>query len=75
LFSHGIDLSYLVDAYKNLHIGDAFFSSFFERLIGVQYVRQMIEAGKSAAEIKACWKSDVEKFKEQRKPYLLYPES
>lgn len=75
LFSHGIDLSYLVDAYKNLHIGDAFFSSFFERLIGVQYVRQMIETGKSAAEIKACWKNDVEKFKKQRKPYLLYPES
>jgi uncharacterized protein YbbC (DUF1343 family) len=74
LFSHGVDLSYLVEAYKNLHIGDAFFSSFFERLIGVQYVRQMIEAGKSAAEIKACWKSDVEKFKKERKPYLLYPE-
>jgi uncharacterized protein YbbC (DUF1343 family) len=74
LFSHGVDLSYLVEAYKNLHIGDAFFSSFFERLIGVQYVRQMIEAGKSAAEIKACWKSDDEKFKKERNPYLLYPE-
>jgi uncharacterized protein YbbC (DUF1343 family) len=55
-------------------MGDAFFSSFFEKLIGVDYVRQMIEAGKSASEIKARWKRDDEKFKKQRRPYLLYPE-
>ena len=29
---------------------------------------------KSAEEIKNRWKGDVEKFKEQRKPYLLYQE-
>jgi uncharacterized protein YbbC (DUF1343 family) len=34
----------------------------------------MIRAGKSAEEIKATWKEDVERFKEQRKPYLLYAE-
>jgi uncharacterized protein YbbC (DUF1343 family) len=48
--------------------------SFFENLIGVDYVRKMIEEGKSADEIKAMWKNDVEKFKIQRKPYLLYEE-
>jgi uncharacterized protein YbbC (DUF1343 family) len=32
----------------------------------------MIKEGKSADEIKLMWKDDVEKFKEQRKPYLLY---
>jgi len=32
----------------------------------------MIMEGKTAAEIKARWKQDVEKFKVQRKPYLLY---
>ncbi len=74
LFKKGIDLSYLIAAYHNLHMGDAFFSSFFEKLIGVDYVRQMIEAGKSASEIKARWKSDDEKFKKERNPYLLYPE-
>jgi uncharacterized protein YbbC (DUF1343 family) len=74
LFKNGLDLSYLIEAYRNLNMGDAFFSSFFEKLIGVSYVRQMIEAGKSAAEIKAHWKSDDEKFKKERKPYLLYPE-
>ncbi len=70
----GIDLSYIIDAYHNLNIGDKFFSSFFERLIGVDYVRRMIEKGKNADEIKATWKDDVERFKRQRKPYLLYEE-
>jgi len=70
----GIDLSYLIDAYRNLNIGDRFFTPFFEKLIGVDYVRKMIEQGKSADEIKAMWKDDVAKFKLQRKPYLLYEE-
>ena len=70
----GIDLSYLIDAYRNLNLGDRFFTSFFEKLMGVAYVRQMIEAGRSADEIKATWADDVEQFKKQRKPYLLYAE-
>lgn len=74
IWAKGIDLSYLIDAYKNLNLDDHFFRSFFEKLIGVDYVRKMIEDGKSADEIKASWKDDVEKFKIQRKPYLLYKE-
>lgn len=70
----GIDLSYLIDAYRNLNIGDRFFRPFFERLIGRDYVRRMIEEGKSADEIKACWKEDVERFKVQRRQYLIYNE-
>jgi uncharacterized protein YbbC (DUF1343 family) len=70
----GIDLNYLIDAYRNLNIGDKFFSPFFELLAGVDYIRKMIEEGKEADEIKRMWKEDVEKFKVQRKPYLLYEE-
>ena len=68
----GLDLSYVIDAYHRLGIGDRFFTPFFEKLIGVGYVRKMIESGKTAGEIRACWKSDVEKFKKQRAKYLLY---
>lgn len=71
----GINLEYVIDAYNNLNLDDHFFRSFFERLIGRDYVRKMIKDGKSAAEIKAMWADDVEKFKKQRKPYLLYPEN
>lgn len=74
IFEKGLDLSYIIDAYNNLNLDDHFFRSFFEKLIGVSYVRKMIMEGKSANEIKAMWKDDVEKFKIQRKPYLLYPE-
>ena len=70
----GLNLEYVIDAYQNLKMGDKFFTTFFEKLIGVDYVRQMIKQGKSAEEIKARWLPDVEKFKEQRKPYLLYDE-
>lgn len=74
IMEKGIDLSYLIDAYKNLNMDDHFFRSFFENLIGVDYVRKMIKQGKSAEEIKAAWQDDVVKFKKQRKPYLLYNE-
>ncbi len=70
----GINLEYVIDAYRNLNLDDFFFRSFFELLTGRDYVRKMIKAGKSADEIKAMWAGDVAKFKEQRKPYLLYPE-
>lgn len=71
----GINLEYVVDAYKNLNLDDHFFRSFFENLIGQGYVRKMIKEGKTAGEIKAMWAGDVAKFKEQRRPYLLYPEN
>lgn len=72
IIRQGLDLTYLVDAYQNLKLGNAFFNSLFERLIGVDYVRQMIKEGKSAREIKARWMPEVEQFKEQRRPYLIY---
>lgn len=70
----GIDLTYLIDAYRQLKVDNWFFSAFFEKLIGVSYVRKMIMQGKSADEIKAMWQDDVKLFKEQRRPYLLYEE-
>ena len=43
-------------------------------LCGTDRVRLMIEEGRSAEEISASWQEDVEAFKEQRRPYLLYEE-
>ncbi|GAB6007709.1 exo-beta-N-acetylmuramidase NamZ family protein [Dysgonomonas reticulitermitis] len=74
IFAKGFDLTYIIDAYNNLNMGDHFFRSFFEKLVGVDYIRKMIIDGKPADEIKKMWKSDVEKFRLQRKPYLLYEE-
>lgn len=75
IWEKGLDLSYVIDAYRNLNLDDHFFRPFFELLIGNENIRKMIKAGKSADEIKATWKGDVERFKEQRKPYLLYTDA
>jgi|GEM_PF-3528385 len=74
IFAKGFDLSYVIDAYKNLNLDDHFFRPFFEKLVGVDYIRKMIIEGKSADEIKQMWTGDVNQFKLQRRPYLLYAE-
>ena len=68
------DLEYVIDAYNRLNIGEAFFTKFFVKLTGQDYVQQMIMEGKSADEIAEMWQEDVKNFKIQRKPYLLYEE-
>ena len=70
----GFSLRYLLDAYKHLNMDNYFFRSFFELLVGQDYVRKMILQGKNEEEIRACWQDDVAMFKEQRRPYLLYKE-
>ena len=75
IIAAGINLEYLIDAYNGVGMPiDKFFRSFFEKLIGDDNIRTMIAEGKSAAEIKATWADDVEAFKKQRHPYLLYKE-
>jgi uncharacterized protein YbbC (DUF1343 family) len=72
--NRGIDLTYLINAYNASGKGDEFFSGWFEKLMGQRYVREMIEEGKSADEIKQRWSADDEQFIQERRPYLLYPE-
>lgn len=74
-------LEYVIDAYKRrISAGDKwtdegpFFTKFFVKLTGQDYIQEMIMEGKSADEIAEMWKDDVVQFKEQRKPYLLYEE-
>lgn len=66
------NLDFVIDAYTHSDLGDEFFTKFFEKLVGVDYIREMIQSGKTADEIETLWADDVKKFKEQRKPYLLY---
>lgn len=76
VISKGIDLSYLIEFYVQLNEkGEEFFlSEFFEKLIGVGYVRDMITMGYTAEEIESMWRGDVEKFLLQREKYLIYEE-
>lgn len=74
--ARGVDFSYVIEAYKAWPVErkNEFFTNFFNLLAGNRRIRQMIELGKSADEIKASWAADVERFKKSRQPYLIYPE-
>lgn len=84
IWDEQIHLDYLVDAYHAVHdkypeVG--FFGTpdkqgryWLDKLCGTDEVRLMIEDGRSADEIKASWKHDIEDFKARRRPYLLYEE-
>lgn len=73
IIAAGVNLEYIIDAYRDLG-GDKFFTSFFDKLIGMRDIRAMIAEGKSAEEIKKTWAGDVAEFRQKRRPYLLYPE-
>ena len=74
IIAEGFNLSYVIDAYNRTNLGEHFFTRFFEKLVGVDYIREMIMAGASAEEIAARWKDEVEQFKVLRRKYLLYKE-
>lgn len=74
IISAGVNLEYLIEAYRLMGKNEKFLTSFFEKLIGNGRIRAMITSGKSAAEIKASWKAEVEEFKNIRNKYLIYPE-
>ena len=70
----GFNLEYVIDAYHKTGLGEKFFTPFFEKLTGVEYIRTMIIEGKTAAEIRERWQDELTRFKSLRKRYLLYQE-
>lgn len=76
--AQGINLEYVIDAYNDLTShGQEFYlnkANFFDKLMGTTRVREMIAQGKTAREIKATWQGDVYRFKQERRPYLIYKE-
>lgn len=74
IIAKGFNLEYIIDAYKQLGLGEAFFTPFFEKLVGVDYIRKMIIEGRTAEDIRAVWQSDLERYRALRRKYLLYAE-
>jgi uncharacterized protein YbbC (DUF1343 family) len=70
----GFNLEYVIDAYRRTELGEKFFTPFFDKLTGVDYIRTMILEGKSASEIRSRWQPDLTHFKTLRRKYLLYQE-
>ena len=72
IWREGVNLEYVIDAYRDLNMGDKFFTPMFEKLIGVGYVREMIKAGHTAEEIEVQWQEELERYRVLRRGYLLY---
>ncbi len=70
-----LELKWLIKAYHETEEPSKFFNSYFTKLAGSKKLQQQIEGGMSEEEIRATWKTGVEKFKEMRRKYLIYPDS
>lgn len=73
----GLDLSYLIQAQAlfTKHQLTLFNSpDFMDKLSGSHKLRQQIEQGWSEAQIRQSWQAELQLFRQQRQPYLLYPD-
>lgn len=66
-----LHLEWIIEAYQQLK-GKDFFIDYFRLLAGDKQLRRDIENGKSADEIRASWKDDLEAFGATREKYLMY---
>lgn len=69
-----IDLSYLIQIYKDYPDKESFFlpGLFFDKLAGSSALREMIQAGYTEKQIKETWQPGLNAFKKIREKYLLY---
>ena len=82
IWDAGINLDYLTSCYSAIKENDPdvdFWGEadekgqyWIDKLSGSDELRKMVEAGKSADEIKASWQDEIEDFLDQRRPYLIY---
>lgn len=69
-----LDLSFLLNAYRELNAEPDFFNSFFEKLAGTANLRTQIENSLSEDEIRRTWEKDRKNFMVIRAKYLIYPD-
>lgn len=67
-----MNLEWLIFAYENCPDKSVFFNKFITKLAGTKKLRQQIEQGLTAKQIRQSWQKDIELFKKVREKYLLY---
>jgi uncharacterized protein YbbC (DUF1343 family) len=69
-----LNIDWLIAAYKNYPGNDFFITKnrWFDILAGGSSLRNLIESGMSAKEIRLSWKDELDKFKVIRTRYLMY---
>lgn len=67
-----INLDWVIGAYKDYPDKEKFFKRYFDVLAGGPTLREQIQKGMTAEQIRATWKEGLEKFGKIRQKYLLY---
>jgi uncharacterized protein YbbC (DUF1343 family) len=67
-----INLEWLISAYRDFPNKDRFFNSYFDVLAGGPGLREQIQKGMTAGQIRESWKEGLAKFSKIREKYLLY---
>jgi uncharacterized protein YbbC (DUF1343 family) len=70
-----IDLTWIIDMYKELNHEGNFFNPYFDKLAGNDKLRKQIADGLDPETIRESWQVDLLKFKKIRNKYLLYPDN
>lgn len=72
--SKSVYLYWLMGMYEKYPDKKKFFTSYFDKLAGTEQLRQQIINGVSEEEIRKSWKPALDKYKQLRQKYLLYPD-
>jgi uncharacterized protein YbbC (DUF1343 family) len=67
-----LNLSWLIEAYKDFPQKDKFFIPYFDVLAGGPVLREQIQKGMTQEQIRETWKAGLAKFAKIREKYLLY---
>jgi uncharacterized protein YbbC (DUF1343 family) len=67
-----INLDWVINAWNDFPDKDKFFIPYFDVLAGGPVLREQIQKGMTAGEIKATWKEGLKRFGKIREKYLLY---
>ena len=72
LVERKLNLSYIIDAYKNTQNKSEFFNNYFIKLSGTKDLKTQIINNTSEKIIRKSWKDKIDEFKLIRKKYLIY---
>jgi uncharacterized protein YbbC (DUF1343 family) len=69
-----LNLSWVIDAWKELKGQHSFFNNYFNTLAGTDKLRKQIEQGLKGKQIEESWFNEIESYKKIRINYLIYPD-
>jgi uncharacterized protein YbbC (DUF1343 family) len=67
-----VNLEWMIDGYRDYPQKDKFFIPYFDVLAGGPLLREQIQKGMTADQIRESWKEGLDKFRKIRAKYLLY---